>query len=96
MRLRDLCSTYILPLVASGPPPAAPIVPTAQGSGMRQARMMRQEDQGPAVPEPPTEEQILTLMSIGFTREQVMRALAQTRNNLERASNLLIDQASHQ
>jgi len=44
--------------------------------------------------EPPSEENITTLMGMGFTREEAVNALTQTRNNLNAASNVLIDQAT--
>jgi Holliday junction resolvasome RuvABC DNA-binding subunit len=44
---------------------------------------------------PPSEEAIHTLVSMGFDRNQAVRALAQARNDVHLATNLLLEAIGH-
>jgi len=88
--IRDFCSKYISPILSSSPP-SFNISPP---SNFQNLTRRNPPNQTPEIVEPPSEENIELLIGMGFTRENVVRALTQTRNNVQRATNLLIDQSS--
>ena len=57
-------------------------------------RYVRPAQPSETVPVVLQEEDVQTLISMGFNREQVESALLRTNGNLERASNVLLDQGS--
>lgn len=60
------------------------------GARQRLVPPTQQNFAAPPPPPPPTEEMIENLTSMGFERENVIRALRETHNNLEHAANRLL------
>jgi membrane associated rhomboid family serine protease len=88
----DMCSSIASPLVEAPPGMLAPRqqTPQQQQQPPRAAPRAAAAAPQPQQPQPPSQEAIDQLTSMGFDRETVVRALQQSNNSVERALDRLL------